>query len=335
LTNTIKFCRRKLAMRSACLIFNPVCGQGNAEQDLALIQSILEPAIALDIVRTTPDSDVGELAKQALDQGADCVIASGGDGTISAAAAALVGTNIPLGIISRGTANAFANALDLPIAIAAACEAILTGVTRVVDVARCNERPMVLLAGIGFEAETVELADRDAKNRLGIAAYVLAGFEQLRNLEQFEVEIETEDKIVTVSAAAVTIANAAPATSILAQGPAGVVFDDGLLDLTIVAPLSKLGAIAASYDLLSSTLRGEAAQRPDIGFLRAKRFRVTADPPQKVVLDGELIGHTPVEIECIPGGLTVFAPQTEPTQPTEKLEGLPNLTVTLKDRGSR
>jgi YegS/Rv2252/BmrU family lipid kinase len=321
-------------MRSACLIFNPVCGQGNADQDLALIRSILEPAIDLNIVHTTPDTDVGELAKQALAEGAESVIASGGDGTVSAAAAALIGTNMPLGVISRGTANAFANALDLPVAIAAACEAILAGTTRVVDVARCNGLPMVLLTGIGFEAETVELADRDAKNRLGMAAYVLAGLEQLRNLEQFEVEIETEDKIVTVSAAAVTIANAAPPTSILAQGPAGVIFDDGLLDLTIVASMSKLGAIAASYDLLSSTLRGEAAQRPDIGFLRAKRFKVTADPPQKVVLDGEMIGHTPVEVECIPAGLTVFAPQNEPDQPIEKLEGLPNLTVTLKDDAS-
>jgi YegS/Rv2252/BmrU family lipid kinase len=321
-------------MRSACLIFNPVCGQGNADQDLALIRSILEPAIDLNIVHTTPDTNVGELAKQALAEGAESVIASGGDGTVSATAAALMGTNMPLGVISRGTANAFANALDLPIPIAAACEAILAGTTRVVDVASCNGLPMLLLTGIGFEAETVELADRDAKNRLGMAAYVLAGLEQLRNLEQFEVEIETEDKIVTVSAAAVTIANAAPPTSILAQGPAGVIFDDGLLDLTIVASMSKLGAIAASYDLLSSTLRGEAAQRPDIGFLRAKRFKVTADPPQKVVLDGEMIGHTPVEVECIPAGLTVFAPQNEPDQPIEKLEGLPNLTVTLKDEAS-
>ncbi len=323
-----------MANRSACLIFNPVAGQGNAEQDLALIRSILEPAITLEIIQTTPETEVGELAAQALEQGAEAVIASGGDGTVSAAAAALIGTNIPLGVISRGTANAFANALDLPIAIAPACEAILAGTTRVVDVASCNGLPMVLLTGIGFEAETVELADRDTKKRLGIAAYVLAGLEQLRSLEQFEVEIETEEKIITVSAAAVTIANAAPPTSILAQGPAGVVFDDGLLDLTIVAPMTKLGAIAASYDLLSSTLRGEAAQRPDIGFLRAQRFKVTAEPPQKVVLDGEMIGQTPVEVQCIPGGLTVFAPQIEPAQPLEKLEGLPNLTVTLKAESS-
>jgi YegS/Rv2252/BmrU family lipid kinase len=317
--------------RSAFLIFNPVAGQGNSEQDLALICSILQPTIALDIRFTTPEIDAAALARQAVSEGVEAIIASGGDGTISAATDAITGTNIPLGIISRGTANAFANALDVPTTIEAACQTILAGATRTVDTAVCNGLPMVLLAGIGFEAETVDHADRDAKDRLGIMAYVLAGFEQLRHLDHFNAEIETEDRIINVTASAITIANAAPPTSILAQGSAGVVFDDGLLDLTIVSPATKVGAIAASYELLTSALRGDAVHREDIGYLRAKRFRVTTDPPQKVVLDGEIIGDTPIEIECLPQGLTVFAPQVEEVQPVEKLEGLPDLVVTVKE----
>jgi YegS/Rv2252/BmrU family lipid kinase len=314
-----------------CLIFNPVAGQGDPDQDLALIESLLDiDKIDLEIVVTTAECEPGELAKAAIERGAQSIIASGGDGTLSAVAAALMGTNIPLGIISRGTANAFANALDLPTTIPEACEAIVAGGTQVIDMATCNGLPMVLLAGIGFEAETVELADRDAKNRLGMMAYVLAGLKQVGNLQQFEVEIELEDKIIEVSAAAITIANAAPATSILAQGSAGVIFNDGLLDLTIVAPATPLVAIATAFDLLSSTLRGTASQREDIGYLRSQRFKVTTTPPQKVVLDGEVIGMTPVDIVCIPGGLTVFAPQIEETQPLEKLEGLPNLKIDLK-----
>ena len=317
--------------RKACLIFNPVAGQGNAEQDLETIESLLRPAIDLEVVVTTAECEPGELAKAAIERGAEAIIASGGDGTLSAVAAALMGTSIPLGIISRGTANAFANALDLPTTIPEACEAIVGGATQVVDMARCNGLPMVLLAGIGFEAETVNLADRTAKNRLGILAYVLAGLKQVGNLQPFEVEIELEDKIVQVSAAAITIANAAPATSILAQGSAGVVFDDGMLDLTIVAPATPLVAIATAFDLLSSTLRGEASQRDDIGYLRARKFKVTTTPPQKVVLDGEVIGMTPIEVECLPGGLTVFTPPVETEeQPVEKLEGLPNLKVETK-----
>lgn len=317
--------------RSACLIFNPVAGQGNPEIDLAEIRAILEPAIDLDIHLTTAEIGADKLAQAAVERGVDEIIASGGDGTLSAAAVAVVGTDIPLGIISRGTANAFATALGIPDTIDGACRTILQGVTRNVDVAYCNELPMILLAGIGFEAETVEKADREAKNRFGIMAYILAGFQELRELENFDVEIETPDKIIKTTAAAVTVANAAPPTSVLAQGPAGIIYNDGLLDLTIVAPSSKAGAIAATYHLFQTASSGNAAERDDIGYLRAEQFKITTDPPQKVVIDGELIGTTPVEVKCVPRALKVFVPSVPEEEPVEKLEGLPNLTIELKE----
>jgi YegS/Rv2252/BmrU family lipid kinase len=317
---------------TACLIFNPVAGQSDPENDLALIRSHLEPEIDLDIRLTSEELDADTLASEAIAQGAKTIIASGGDGTLSAAANALVGTNIPLGIISRGTANAFAAALDLPDTIDAACKTILGGATRPVDAALCNGLPMVLLAGIGFEAQTVERADRQAKKRFGMLAYVMAGLQQLRELSSFTAEIETEDKVITVTASAVTVANAAPPTSILAQGPAGVVFDDGLLDITVVSPVSRAGAIAASYHLLQTALNeNSAAERDDIGYLRAKRVIIRTNPLQKVVVDGEIIGNTPIDVECVPGGLTIFVPESAaPDAVIEKLEGLPNLTVESK-----
>ncbi len=317
--------------RSACLIFNPVAGQGDPEQELAQIREILEPEIDLDIYMTTEEIGADKLAQQAVDRGVDAIIASGGDGTLSAAANAVIGTNIPFGIISRGTANAFATALGIPDSIAAACESILQGGTRSVDVAYCNDRPMVLLAGIGFEAETVKRADRDAKNRFGMMAYILAGLQELSNLENFDVEIETDEKIIKTSAVAVTVANAAPPTSVLAQGPAGIIVDDGLLDLTIVAPANKAGAIAATLHLFQTASAGIPVERNDIGYLRSKQFKITTEPPQKVVLDGELVGTTPIEIKCVPAGLTVFVPLVEEVVPLEKLEGLPNLTIEMKN----
>lgn len=316
--------------RSACLIFNPVAGQGDPDQDLAKIRELLEPEIELDIQLTTQEVDADHLAAAAVERGVNAIIASGGDGTLSAAAAALVGTSIPLGVISRGTANAFANALDLPNTIESACQTILAGATRTVDAAYCNGRPMVLLAGIGFEAETVERADREAKNRFGLLAYILAGMQELRELETFDAELETDDKVITVTAAAITVANAAPPTSVLAHGPAGVIVDDGLLDVTIVAPSNKAGAIAATYHLLQTALKGDATARSDIGYLRTKRIKIRTEPEQKVVLDGELVGVTPIDIECVSNGLTVFTPLVEDVLPVEKLEGLPNLTIQPK-----
>lgn len=297
--------------RSASLIFNPVAGQGNPEEDLRIIWKLLEPEITLDICLTSEETSANDLAREAIARGAEIIIASGGDGTVSAVAEAAIGTGIPFGVIPRGTANAFANALGLPTTIQAACEAILAGETRVVDAASCNGKPMVLLTGIGLEAETVERADRETKNSLGILAYIVAGIEKLSDLQAFGTKIEIDDQVGYLQAIAVTIANAAPPTSILAQGPAGVIANDGLLDVTILTSTSQLEAINAMTNLLSSTLMGAAADREDIIYLRTKRIKVTTNPPQKVVLDGELIGTTPVEIECIPGGLTVIVPLTE------------------------
>ena len=317
--------------RTACLIFNPVAGQGNPEQELAQIQALLGDKFELDTQLTTPELDADEIARQALRQGVDALFVSGGDGTVSAAASAVMRTEIPLGVIARGTANAFANALGIPTTIEAACETILKDQTKTIDVALCNGLPMVLLAGIGFEAETVQKANREVKNRWGILAYVIAGLRQLRELEQFEAEIEADDKIISVTASALTVANAAPPTSILAQGPAGLDVSDGLLDLTIVAPANRTSAIAATYHLLQSALSGAPTDRNDIGYLRSQRFKINTNPPQKVVLDGEMIGKTPIEVECISEGLTVFAPDPDAEIPTEKLEGLPDLVIEPKD----
>ena len=316
--------------RTACLIFNPIAGQGDSEQDLETIKSYLEPEFTLDVQLTTKEISGGELARQAVKDGAEIIIASGGDGTVSAVAEASIAKDVVLGIIARGTANAFANALGIPINIEAACENILAGITKKVDAALCNDKPMILLAGVGFEADTVEDADRESKDRLGMLAYVLSGLKQLKEFTQFTAEIETPDKIITVETSAVTIANAAPASSVLAQGTAGVIFDDGLLDITILSPQTAAGAIATSIQLLQSAANDETLERQGVGYLRSEWVKVTTDPPQKVVLDGEIIGTTPIEIKCIPGGLTVFAPSELENQADEQLDNLPGVDVKLK-----
>ncbi|MEM7760808.1 MAG: methylglyoxal synthase [Cyanobacteria bacterium P01_A01_bin.40] len=301
--------------RIAHLIFNPVAGQGNPDRDLALIKKILEPQIQLNVILTQPGVDPTKQAKEAIKGGTDLVIASGGDGTVSAVAAAVMETSIPLGVIPRGTANAFSVALGLPTDLSAACANILAGTTKVVDVARCNDLPMILLAGIGFEAETVEKADRELKNQLGILAYLVAGVQQIANQELFTVEVEIDGQVTSFNSSAITVANAAPATSILAQGWGETLADDGLLDVTIATDESlevnlvkRLQGIGALADLFTAALAKRPTNRDDILCLRVPQIKISANPPQKVVVDGETIGTTPVEIKCIPQGLTVCAP---------------------------
>ncbi len=299
----------------AHMIFNPVSGGGNSKQDLEFIRQMLEPHLHLEVHLTSPDISPQELAAQAIAQDADLIIASGGDGTVSAVAGALINTNIPLGIIPRGTANAFSMALGITQQIGQmrrACEIILAGKTTVVDTAKCNDLPLILLAGIGYEAETIEKADREAKNRWGSLAYIMAGWQQLDEQKLFDAEIEIQGEIRTFQAGAITIANAAPPTSVLAQGIGEVVVDDGLLDITIATVDNKLQAVTTLFSMLGAALIKTSAELDNVVHLRSRKVKISAKPAQKVVLDGEIIGNTPLEIECLPQSLTVFAPSRLP-----------------------
>ena len=298
----------------AHLIFNPVSGSGNGKQDLKFIKQMLEPHLHLEVHLTSPDLDPRKLAEQAIAEGADLIIASGGDGTVSAVAGAAIGTDIPLGIIPRGTANAFGMALGITQQInqmRRACEIILAGKTRTIDTGCCNGLPLILLAGIGYEAETIEKADREAKSRWGTFAYLMAGWQQLNEQQLFEAEIEIAGETRTFQAGAITVANAAPPTSVLAQGIGEVVVDDGLLDITIATVDNKIHAVTTMLSMLGAALIKTSAELDNIVHLRAPKVKICAQPSQKVVLDGEIVGNTPLEIECLPQSLTVFVSKLE------------------------
>ncbi len=313
------------------LIFNPASGRGDPITELSFIRDSFKQT-QLSILETTSERSASDLAQEAIAHSSDCLIASGGDGTVSAVAGALFGSDIPLGIVPRGTANAIAAAFDIPSNnIAAACKIILNGVPRKIDVATCNGEPLLLLAGIGLEADVIEQADRQLKNKMGTIAYIFSAFKEVQNLSPFQATLETSDRIITVEASGITVANAAPATSVLAQGPSDVVPYDGLLDVTIFAPQGTGGAIAASYNLFQSALSKQSSQREDVGYFRCPSVKISTDPAQGVVLDGEMIGETPIDIRCLPKGLTLMTPRDGNFDPPEKLEGLPNLKIQSKE----
>ena len=88
--------------RVAHLIFNPVAGQSNPNNDLALIRRTLEPQVQLNVIFTEADKSPADQAREVLEAGTDLVIASGGDGTVSMVAGVVMETDIPLGGDSQG-----------------------------------------------------------------------------------------------------------------------------------------------------------------------------------------------------------------------------------------
>jgi len=315
--------------RVAHLIFNPVAGQRDSTQDLLQIRQNLCPWMHLHIHFTSREVDADELAKQAIAVQPDLIIASGGDGTVSLVASQMLGTGIPLGVIPRGTANALSVAMGIPTTVAGACQLILAGTTRQLDAAYCNQHLMTLLAGVGLEAGMVGKATRELKNQWGVLAYLIAGWEQLGEQALFNAEVEMGGQIHQFPAFAVTIANAAPPTSVLAQGVGEVIFDDGLLDVTIITkPAAQQptmrGKLQAARDLVNlygSALVKTKADLPNLYHFRTDRLKLTTNTPEAIVVDGEMVGDTPLEVSCLPAALTVVAPAKRRPNSVEKLAG--------------
>lgn len=146
---------------------------------------------------------------------------------------------------------------------------------------------MTLLAGLGFEAGMVDRATRELKTMLGPLAYVLAGAQQLATQQPFQARFEIDGLVTEVQAAAITVANVAPPTSVLAQGFGRVIPDDGLLEITIASPTTRLQGLNALASLLTSAVVQSPANHPDLLCLRARKITITTDPPQKLVIDGD------------------------------------------------
>ena len=278
--------------------------------------------------------DPREAAREAVASGARVVIAAGGDGTVSACATEVIGKGVELGVLPLGTSSSFAAALEIPSDLDGAIENLARRERRVLDaavVANARERrTMILHCMIGLHAETIEETPPAAKRRWGALAYAVKGLEKLANAASFAVELETPEHVVRCTAMAIAAANVAPLKTVLAHGPSHLLADDGRVDVTIVAAASIAEAIATGVHLYRTARDHEPATRDNVGSFSTPRLVVNAQPAQRVLVDGEPFGDTPVTIETMPRVLTVIAPppavaEGEPIEAS--LVGLPDVEV--------
>ena len=280
-------------------------------------------------------TDCRACAQNALEAGADCVVAAGGDGTVSGVAAVLVGTGKPLGVLPLGTSNSFAAALGISSDVNEALKQLVTLPPRPVDIAWVDgdgrkRVAMILHCMVGFHAETIAETKPEAKRRWGALAYLRTGIGKLKGFEPFAIELDTGQHVVHSQATAIAVANLAPPRTVLAHGPSHLLADDGMVDVTVVATHSVLDAIATCVHLYRKAQTHEAAQRDNVGSFATVRVGIATVPPQKVLVDGEPYGETPVTIETQRRALQVVAPAAaEATGPVVDAEliGLPDLEV--------
>ena len=123
-----------------------------------------------DVCVTFPrGEDLEALARKAGEAGG-VVVAGGGDGTVSAVAAGLVGTDATLGVLPLGTLNHFAKDLGIPLDLENAISTLFTGTGTRVDVGEVNGRIFVNNASVGFYPQIVR--ERERWQRHGTSKWV-------------------------------------------------------------------------------------------------------------------------------------------------------------------
>lgn len=282
-------------MSGTVAIWNPASGGAADEADL---RAALGDGVEL---RETTEDDPGQgQTERAVADGADLVVACGGDGTVRACLDALAGTDTALAIVPLGTGNLLASNLGIATGLAAADDAG-RGTPRRIDIGRINGEAFAVMAGTGFDAAMIDGAPAALKSRIGSAAYVVSCLRNLHSrLVGTTVEVDGRPWLRT-RASMVLVGNFGTVSGGLAVFPDAEP-DDGLLDVAVSAASTPRQWLGWAWRLLRR--RPEPAEL--VQRTRGRRIVVTQTRPRPYELDGEVRPATGrLEIEVDPGALTI------------------------------
>jgi len=240
----------------------------------------------------------------ALD-GADLVVAVGGDGTVRGCAEGLAGTGVALGVVPQGTANLLARTLRIPGHPKAALAVALAagGVDRTIDLAVADGVPFTAMAGIGLDAAVV--AGTKLKHQFGWLAYAMSGAVHLA-LPPVRFTIRLDDGAPFEREARSVVAG----NSGLLPGGFSLLpdarLDDGLLDVGVLAPHGPFGWPRLAARVLTHSHRQDRM----LERFKARKVEIAAQALLPREVDGELVaaGHA-LTVAIAPSALTVRMPR--------------------------
>ncbi len=239
---------------------------------------------------TAADPGHGQ-ATQAVADGAQLVCPLGGDGTVRAVVAGLLGSDVPIGLLPGGTGNLLARNLKLPtVDLEAAVVIALTGRTDHIDLGEVtwdDDPPEVfcVMAGMGLDADIMAGVDESLKRTMGWWAYVVSAVTAIFRIG-FGVRVRTSsDRLVSQHARMVLIGNCGELTGGVQLIPEASV-DDGVLDVVLASPRSLSAWLAVGLHLVTGRRRGHRA----LVHLQDDRVWVSTKEPVAAQLDGDAVG---------------------------------------------
>ncbi len=286
-------------MNNTVVILNPAARNEQANYWRERVESIARGCP----IRTTSSSGGAELlARQAVEEGFEKIVAAGGDGTVNEVVNGLAGSKIALGLLPMGTVNVFAMELGLPSHNLELCWDVIQGENeRLADLPSANGKYFVQLAGVGLDAQVVKETSLAFKRSFGPLSYLISAA-QIAARQPPKLLIESENASVE-EGSFVLIGNGR-----LYGGPfpffKHALIDDGLIDVVVFKRLGYLEIIKYLQDVVfSSDIRV-----PEIEYFQTGHLRITSEQDVPVELDGELAGNCPVDFQIQQRALRVLVP---------------------------
>jgi diacylglycerol kinase (ATP) len=296
----------------AMLLVNPASGRGTAARLAGMVAARLRDVVdRLDVHVATDAADTADTARRAVDGGCGLLAVMGGDGSAHLAIQSCAGSETTLAVIPAGTGNDMAAALGMPDDPLAAAEEVAAAIGRgdrpdPFDLGRVDGGgwfSTVLCAG--FDSKVNERANL-IRWPHGPARYNLAIFVELVRLGASPLTVQTENGTHELTATMVSVGNTPTYGGGLPICPAADLHD-GLLDVTVVGPISRRRLVR----MLPLLRTGAHVHEPEVLTLRARQVRLSGDNGWVAYADGDRQETLPVVISCVPDAVRVLTARSE------------------------
>lgn len=236
-------------------------------------------------------------------QRVDGAVIGGGDGTLNAAIAGLLETQLPLGILPLGTANDLARTLSIPLNIIAACNVIAQGRTQRIDLGQVNDRYFFNVASLGLSVQITEQLSGDAKRRWGVLAYLATALRVLWRARPFRAEICVNGEFIRVKTIQIAVGNGRHYGGGMTVAHDATIHDQRL-DLYSLE-LQHWWQVLALFPAL---YHGHHPKWMGVRLLHAQELEVHTRRPRSINTDGEIVTSTPAHFRVLPRSLPVWVP---------------------------